>query len=356
MITVQLKKSRSAFPSAFLSLTFVCLSVIVAQGKARAAERNTRAKPVQHFAASPGPSSAIHVAGAPATARNERARLPELAPRISPSAAIDLDPFAPANGVQEANFAIRLDNPNFALSISTQSASQILNSAYGFHVGPGRYLPSGYSLSGNPAALDDPRLIPPQKGFATLFATKNTDNVSDLTHISWELSGQGQLRQYAALNAQQALSGVEIPVQAFNYKGSFAAKLADNGLGVAIAPHAGLVDSGLTHVRSAGAEIRLGRGLVRRVSDPDHARRLYFFAGAGGQAITWDARRDGFRANAVQVEDRIVVGDQQAGFSFERAGMQLSFGWLRRGYAYKSDVIPISRNENFGAVSLTLRR
>lgn len=350
------KKARSTFSIPCLSVTFVCLAVIVAQGKAQAAERNTRAKSTQYFAAVPPHSSPIHGASTPATIRAEHALRPPLTPRISRSTAIILDPFAPNHAETESNFVIRLDNPNLALNISTQNTNRVLNGHYGSTIGPDHYSPATNSLTGNPATPDDSPSIARQTDFASLFASQNASAVSNLTRIGWELSGQGQLRQYAALNAQQALAGIEIPVQSFNYQGSFAAKLADNGLGLAIAPHAGLVESGLTHVRSAGAEIRLGRGLVRRVTDPDHAKRVYFFAGAGGQAITWDARRDGFRANAVQVEDRIVVGDQQAGFSFERGGMQLSFGWLRRGYAYKNDVMPISRNENFGAVSLTLRR
>lgn len=353
---LQIQKARSTFSIPCLTVTFVCLAVIVAQGKAQAAERNMRAKSTQYFAAIPPHSSPIHVASIPATIRAEHALRPPLTPRISRSTAIILDPFAPNHAVRESNFVIRLDNPNFALNISTQSANRVLNGHYGSNIDLDRD-PSGKNgLTNHPDILGDLPSIARQTDFASLLATKSANNISNLTRIGWELSGQGQLRQYAALNAQQALAGIEIPVQSFDYQGSFAAKLADNGLGLAIAPHAGLVESGLTHVRSAGAEIRLGHGLVRRVADPDHAKRVYFFAGAGGQAITWDARRDGFRANAVQVEDRIVVGDQQAGFSFERGGMQLSFGWLRRGYAYKDNVMPISRNENFGAVSLTLRR
>lgn len=194
------------------------------------------------------------------------------------------------------------------------------------------------------------------QAFATLFADDANEGPGGLDRISWALSSQAGLARYAFIDTDARGTHTPTVASALRYEASFAAPLSASGIAIAIAPSGSVVRTHVSQLTSAGAEIRVGKGLIRGDGGRAEKRHFYLFAGAGGQALVVDVRGEGFRSSALQVEDRVVLGDMQAGLSFERRGLQLSMGLIRREYSFVSAASTLSRTENFGALSLTLRR
>ncbi len=194
------------------------------------------------------------------------------------------------------------------------------------------------------------------QAFATLFADDPGEGPGGLDRIVWALSSASALSRFAFVDTDARGTSTPAIASALRYEASFAAPLATSGIDIAFAPSGAVIRTHRTQVTSAGAEIRIGSGLIRGAGGRAEKRNFYLFAGAGGQALVVDVRGEGFRTSALQVEDRVVLGDMQAGLSFERRGLQFSLGLIRREYSYISPASTISRNENFGALSLTLRR
>lgn len=194
------------------------------------------------------------------------------------------------------------------------------------------------------------------QAFATLYADDANEGPGGLDRIAWALSSQSGLARYAFVDTDARTIFTPTTANALRYEASIAAPLATSGIAIAFAQSGSVVRTNRSQVTSAGAEIRLGSGLTRNAAGRADKRNFYLFAGAGGQALVVDVRGEGFRTSALQVEDRVVLGDMQAGLSFERRGLQFSFGLMRREYSFVTAARTFSRNENFGALTLTLRR
>jgi hypothetical protein len=137
------------------------------------------------------------------------------------------------------------------------------------------------------------------------------------------------------------------------------ARLTGLNVDVSVAPRAAfeLTPSG-QRLRSTGAEVRLGRGLenlVRPFTSPDWDNPTwYFFAAADGSALTWRPEETATvleRGLRLQ-EERVVVGDIQAGVSMEANGMQASLSYIKRDVTNGQ----ITKDESFVGATLTLRR
>ncbi len=136
--------------------------------------------------------------------------------------------------------------------------------------------------------------------------------------------------------------------------------IARNQLGfdVGFAQRAGLgVDrNGDIASRSRGSELRFGRlGSERPVSSEPS---WYVFAASEDEAVTWrpGARNDfGGAASSFNVEDRVEIGDLQAGVTYERGPWQASLAYVEREYSTRSGARTISREENFTGLTLTMR-
>ena len=108
---------------------------------------------------------------------------------------------------------------------------------------------------------------------------------------------------------------------------------------------------------SSGTELRIGQRLAQLVQPWEaptwDAPTWYVFAAADGQAVTWrpeDAA--GPSTDGVRWQDRVEVGDFQAGLSLEAGGVQASLSYVERdvnGWG-------ASASENFTGVTLTWRR
>lgn len=104
-----------------------------------------------------------------------------------------------------------------------------------------------------------------------------------------------------------------------------------------------------------GSELRIGRSL----GDPTTGMsgdnsRIYVFAASDDEAVTWTPGTV-MRGYSYQ-EDRVEVGDIQAGVTYERGPMQASLAYVEREVSHHYGQHSVSADENFAGVTLTMRR
>lgn len=111
--------------------------------------------------------------------------------------------------------------------------------------------------------------------------------------------------------------------------------------------------------RSRGSEIRIGRGLLpmQRQASPNTSR-WYFFAASEDQALVWQpgARNEyGGASSSFALQDRVEIGDRQAGVTYETHGIQASLAYVERKIRFYSGGQRHSEDENFTGITLTMR-
>jgi len=131
------------------------------------------------------------------------------------------------------------------------------------------------------------------------------------------------------------------------------------GVDVGVAPRASFAvdEDGRLARAGAGAEVRIGQGLeglVDRWEPPSwDAPAWYFFAASDGQALAWSPERaanvPGARSDGLRWQDRVEVGDFQAGVSLEAGGLQASLAYVQRDVSSPYG----SADENFAGVTVT---
>jgi hypothetical protein len=133
-----------------------------------------------------------------------------------------------------------------------------------------------------------------------------------------------------------------------------------NGLDVAFAQRAGLGvnrDGEITS-QTRASELRLGRLTGARRAQPSPEPSWYLFAASEDEALTW---RPGMRnefggtGSSFNVEDRVDIGDLQAGVTYERNGWQASLAYVEREYSTRTGSRTIRGEEAFTGVTLTMR-
>ena len=122
-----------------------------------------------------------------------------------------------------------------------------------------------------------------------------------------------------------------------------------------LAPHgsAGAVAGG--EQIAGGAELRLGAS-VRRDHPEDGS--WFVFAGAKGQAVSWDMGSAGFDLkDFAQLQQRETVGDFQAGIGYQMGGAQVSLGVMRRTYKINTYSLRDWKDQqNMAGISIAWRR
>ena len=128
------------------------------------------------------------------------------------------------------------------------------------------------------------------------------------------------------------------------------------GLDLALKPRLSVNDEGALKTTRAGAEVRVGQNLDLRGKNARNAN-WYFFAGADGEAVVWDIQRTGadITNGQVTLQDRVTIGDVQAGIAWESPAGQMSISYISREFEYRNGAISRSGEEDFAAVTLSWR-
>lgn len=107
------------------------------------------------------------------------------------------------------------------------------------------------------------------------------------------------------------------------------------------------------------SELRLGRGLRDMPRDrPSSTPRWYVFAASEDEALVWQpgARTEfGGAGNSFALQDRVEVGDVQAGVTYEHHGFQTSLAYVERELNVYAGARSFSQDENFAGLTLTYR-
>lgn len=113
--------------------------------------------------------------------------------------------------------------------------------------------------------------------------------------------------------------------------------------------------------QTRSTELRLGDGLgdlKRRNSSSFSHPIWYVFAASDDEALTWaPGARSAFggAASGVSLQDRVEIGDMQAGVTIEMGRVQASLAYVEREVSTRIGSHSISQDESFTGVTLTMR-
>jgi hypothetical protein len=113
--------------------------------------------------------------------------------------------------------------------------------------------------------------------------------------------------------------------------------------------------------QGSGSELRVGQGLGQRrnsASSASDAPTWYVFAASDDEALTWNpgsSNAFGSSGSSFSMQDRVEIGDMQAGVTYEHRGVQASLAYVQRDVTAYVGVQSISRSENFAGLTLTMK-
>ncbi|MBN8607852.1 MAG: hypothetical protein J0L81_13125 [Caulobacterales bacterium] len=149
-----------------------------------------------------------------------------------------------------------------------------------------------------------------------------------------------EYRRYELALVARASNGIDV---SFNQRGGF-----------------GFNEQGDIERQSRASELRLGRGLgLREDDDPASSEpSWYIFAASEDEALTW---RPGTRSefggsgSSFALQERVEIGDLQAGITYEANGWQASLAYVEREISVRNGSRTISQDEDFTGFTLTMR-
>jgi len=155
-------------------------------------------------------------------------------------------------------------------------------------------------------------------------------------------------------------SGLESSARRFEVE--LAAPGARTGIGfdVAIAQRASFGADSEGDLNRAGnaSEVRFGQGLGLRRA-PSQRPTWFLFAASEDEAVTWQpGARTAFggAGGSFALQDRVEIGDMQAGVTYERGPVQASLAYVEREVSTQIGVQSWSEDERFAGVTLTMKR
>ena len=136
----------------------------------------------------------------------------------------------------------------------------------------------------------------------------------------------------------------------FGYAKAFTSR-SQKGLDLSLTPRAALRFNDESSSAVVGAVVEIGEDL-RKGSDFDN-NTWYFFAGADAEALTYSPNSVGrLTSGQFHLQDRIIVGDAQAGLGYRIGDADVSLSYLRR----EATAEDFSFKEDAAALSFTWKR
>lgn len=183
----------------------------------------------------------------------------------------------------------------------------------------------GTSLTGASPLLD----LPAESVGSTLFKL-------DLADTACLTGGEGCLSRDETLD--------------LGYAKAFTSR-SQNGLDLSLTPRAALRFNDESSSAVVGAVVEIGEDL-RKGSNFDN-NTWYFFAGADAEALTYSPNSVGrLTSGQFHLQDRIIVGDAQAGLGYRIGDADVSLSYLRR----EATAEDFSFKEDAAALSFTWKR
>ncbi|MEP6343866.1 MAG: hypothetical protein ABJ275_11185 [Maricaulaceae bacterium] len=174
--------------------------------------------------------------------------------------------------------------------------------------------------------------------------------IFDGTNLSTDFSATNCL-------AGQTLCGPRFDNVGVNLSTKFNAD-KPGGIDLQLIPRASLSFGDEHSSALVGAVVKIGEDL--RDIDPDDSNKWYLFAGADAEALTYSTQgASRLTAGQFNLQDRIIVGDAQAGFGYKIGDADISLAYIRRdvnSYGLEPGDAAISYTEDAAALSLTWRR
>jgi hypothetical protein len=135
---------------------------------------------------------------------------------------------------------------------------------------------------------------------------------------------------------------------------------SDAPLDVSIAQRTTIIpdENGEFTREGGGAEVRVGRGLVRRDDGRGGNSSTYVFVASDNEALTWrpGARSEfGGRGSALSLRDRVEVGDMAAGITHESNGVEASLAYVEREESTQIGTQSFTQDQSFAGVTVTVR-
>jgi len=136
---------------------------------------------------------------------------------------------------------------------------------------------------------------------------------------------------------------------------------AGSGFDVAFAHRGGVGfnENGDIDRQSHGSEVRLGRALANVPHDRGSPTpRWYIFAASEDQALIWrpgGSNAFGLSGPSFALQDRVEIGDRQAGLTYEANGWQASLAYVEREVRVHASGRNFNQDEAFTGVTLTMR-
>ena len=216
---------------------------------------------------------------------------------------------------------VSVSGPAFAQDKdSAESKSKTVSPSEGLNMNLGNS-----SLSGPTNILD----LPAESVGSTLFKL-------DLADTSCLTGGEGCLSRNDTLD--------------LGYAKAFTSR-SQKGLDLTLTPRAALRFNDESSSAVVGAVVEIGEDL-RKGSDLDN-NTWYFFAGADAEALTYSPNSVGrLTSGQFHLQDRIIVGDAQAGLGYRIGDADVSLSYLRR----EATAEDFSFKEDAAALSFTWKR
>lgn len=171
--------------------------------------------------------------------------------------------------------------------------------------------------------------LPPESIGSTLFKL-------DLSNTDCLTGGENCLRRSDTLDV--------------GYQKAFTS-VSTKGLDLSLTPRASLRFNDESSSAVVGAVVEIGEDL-RKGSNLEN-NTWYFFAGADAEALSYSPNSIGrMTSGQFHLQDRIIVGDAQAGLGYRIGNADLSLSYLRR----EATAEDYSFNEDAAALSFTWKR
>ena len=136
---------------------------------------------------------------------------------------------------------------------------------------------------------------------------------------------------------------------------------SSGGFDVAFAQRGGVGfnNNGDVNRQTRGSELRLGHGLPSMPRDaPSRQGSWYLFAASEDEALIWrpGVRSDfGDSRSGFALQDRVEIGDVQAGITYEANGWQASLAYVEREESTQVGTQSFEQDMSFTGVTITMR-